>query len=68
MMKQKTILNSEIVNSIAKDYKAQAQEAGLIEDRNETLSILALNKYIDLGIDYILIGMRDTEYVEQIMK
>ena len=50
----------------ALEFKKQAQEIGLlpIEDNNP-FSVMAIETYLDYGFDYVLIGMKKPEYVDQ---
>jgi len=54
------------MNEMAKDFESQAISAGLIEDGEAPLQVRLIEKYLSYQIDYVLVGMKDTRYVEQL--
>lgn len=51
----------------ALSFKSQASEVGLLPDSNDQLfAVLAIETYLDYGFDYVLLGMRKTDYVDQV--
>ncbi len=51
----------------ALEFKRQAQEVGLLPlDSNEAFSTMAIETYLDYGFDYVLVGMKKPEYVNQL--
>lgn len=50
----------------ALEFKKQAMSVGLLPDDGERpFSVMAVETYLDYGFDYILVGMRKPEYVDQ---
>ncbi len=50
----------------ALEFKNQAQQVGLLpEDNSKVFSVMAVETYLDYGFDYVLVGMRKPEYVNQ---
>ncbi len=50
----------------AKSFSKQAIELGLLPDSNSPLSIKAVNAYFSYGVDFVLVGMRKSKYVEEL--
>jgi aryl-alcohol dehydrogenase-like predicted oxidoreductase len=51
----------------ALEFKKQAQEVGLIpDDQNKPFAVMAIETYLDYGFDYVLVGMKKLEYVDQL--
>ena len=56
------------MNDRAEAYKKQATDAGMfmgIDNTDRDLDILAMEKYLTMGVDMILVGMRKVSYVEK---
>lgn len=52
------------MTELAQEFKREAKNQ-LIEDSDRPLQNLAIEKYLDLGIDYVLVGMRSKKYVQE---
>lgn len=52
------------MNLRAKSFMEQAEKAGLVGPSEETVAVRALEKYRETGIDIVLVGMRQKEYVD----
>ncbi len=50
----------------ALDFKKQAVSVGLLPEGDERpFAVMAVETYLDYGFDYVLVGMRKPEYVDQ---
>lgn len=50
----------------ALEFKKQAVSVGLLaEDGERPFAVMAVETYLDYGFDYVLVGMRKPEYVDQ---
>ena len=48
-------------------FKRQAQEVGLIPTQShQAFSVDVIETYLNYGIDYVLLGMKKVEYVDQV--
>ena len=48
-------------------FRKQAQEVGLLPLNEEIpFSVMAIETYLDYGFDYVLVGMKKPEYVDQL--
>ncbi|PIK16017.1 aldo/keto reductase [Halobacteriovorax sp. JY17] len=54
------------MSEVAKDFEQQAISAGLIEAGDTPLQVRLIEKYLNYEIDYVLVGMKDTLYVDQL--
>ncbi|WP_372656137.1 aldo/keto reductase [Halobacteriovorax sp.] len=54
------------MSKMGKDFEEQAIKAGLIEAGDEPLQVRLIEKYLSYQIDYVLVGMKDTRYVDQL--
>lgn len=54
------------MSEMAKDFEDQAIKAGLIEAGESPLQVRLIEKYLNYQIDYVLVGMKDTRYVDQL--
>ena len=55
------------LSSKARDFKNQAQQVGLLPIQDDVpFSVMAIETYLDYGFDYVLVGMKKTEYVDQL--
>ena len=54
------------MNTRAQEFKKVAKDTGLIDDKDMDLQSLALDKYFELGADYVLCGIKSKEYVENL--
>lgn len=50
----------------AKEFEKQAVELGLIAQGTTPLAVKVLETYTQYGLDYILVGMRNEKYVDQL--
>lgn len=51
----------------ALDFKKQAQQIGLLPEGEERpFATMAIETYLDYGFDYVLVGMKKPEYVDQL--
>ena len=49
------------------EFKKQAQQIGLLPDSDDRpFSTMAIETYLDYGFDYVLVGMKKVEYVDQL--
>ena len=59
-------LSRRNMDSIAKDFREQSERMGLLPmASNKSLSVLVIEKYLELGIDHVLVGMKRDFYVDQ---
>ncbi|MBD66700.1 MAG: hypothetical protein CME62_15940 [Halobacteriovoraceae bacterium] len=54
------------MNSRAKQFEEQATNSGLLFESDKSLSQKVIAKYETFGVDYILVGMRDKKYVDDL--
>lgn len=54
------------MNDRAETFKQQAIDKGLLYESSENLSKMAIEKYQTFGVDIILVGMKDSQYVEDL--
>ena len=55
------------LSSKALEFKSQAQQVGLLPEGDETpFAKMAIETYLDYGFDYVLVGMKKPEYVDQL--
>ena len=51
----------------ALEFKDQAQKMGLLPDNiDKPFATMAIETYLDYGFDYVLVGMKKPEYVDQL--
>ena len=51
----------------ALDFKIQAQNVGLIPAHStQGFSVDVIETYLNYGIDFVLLGMKSTQYVDQV--
>jgi aryl-alcohol dehydrogenase-like predicted oxidoreductase len=60
------VFTQKNIDTRAKEFKAVAIESGLIQDEAKDLQSLAIDKYFDLGADYVLCGLKSSAYVENL--
>lgn len=54
------------MDSIANDFREQSVRMGLIPmASSKKLSVLVVEKYLELGIDHVLVGMKRSPYVDE---
>ena len=67
LMEYSQIYARRNLSNKAQDFKKQAQQMGLLPtDEDRPFATMAIETYIDYGFDYILVGMKKTEYVDQL--
>jgi aryl-alcohol dehydrogenase-like predicted oxidoreductase len=50
----------------ALEFQKQAQQVGLLPiEENKPFAVMAVETYLDYGFDYVLVGMKKPEYVDQ---
>ena len=54
------------MNKRAKQFADQATDKGLLFESDQKLSKRVIEKYQTFGVDYILVGMRSVDYVEDL--
>lgn len=61
------IYSRKNLSTKAQDFRAQAQQVGLLPLNEEIpFAVMAIETYLDYGFDYVLVGMKKTEYVDQL--
>jgi hypothetical protein len=50
----------------AEDFKTQAVSVGLLPESEKPFAVEVLETYLDYGFDYVLLGMRNIQYVNQV--
>ena len=51
----------------ALEFKRQAQDVGLLPEASDRpFATMAIETYLDYGFDYVLVGMKNPEYVDQL--
>ena len=56
-----------ILSGKALEFKNQAQQIGLIsKNEDRSFSVLAIETYLDYCFDYVLVGMKKPDYVDQL--
>lgn len=52
------------MNTRANQFKQTAVNQGLLFESDKNLAVMAIEKYFSFGIDIVLVGMREKQYVE----
>lgn len=66
LMELSLVYSRKNLSSKALEFKKQAQQVGLLPiDEEKPFSVMAVETYLDYGFDYVLVGMKKTEYVDQ---
>ena len=66
-MEVSQIYSRRNLSNKAIEFKKQAQQVGLLPDEeNRPFATMAIETYLDYGFDYVLVGMRKPEYVDQL--
>ena len=51
----------------ALEFKSQAEKVGLISDeKDRPFAVVVIESYLNYGFDFVLLGMRKVEYVDQV--
>lgn len=67
LMEYSLIYSRRNLSGKALEFKNQAQSVGLLPtDDNKAFAVMAVETYLDYGFDYVLVGMRKPEYVDQL--
>lgn len=67
LMEYSQVYSRRNLSNKALEFRNQAQQVGLLpEDPDKKFSVMAIETYLDYGFDYVLVGMRKTEYVDQL--
>ena len=54
------------MSEVGKEFERQAVKAGLIPEGDSPLQVRLIEKYLNYQIDYVIVGMKDVRYVEQL--
>lgn len=66
LMELSQIYSRRNLSAKALEFRNQAQQVGLLPiDDNKSFAVMAVETYLDYGFDYVLIGMKKPEYVDQ---
>lgn len=66
LMEFSQIYSRRTLSAKALEFKNQAQQVGLLpEQADKPFAVMAVETYLDYGFDYVLVGMKKTEYVTQ---
>lgn len=67
LMEVSQIYSRRNLSNKAIEFKKQAQQVGLLPDEeSRPFATMAIETYLDYGFDYVLVGMRKPEYVDQL--
>lgn len=67
LMEISHIYSRRNLSNKALEFKKQAQQIGLLPDVGERpFATMAIETYLDYGFDYVLVGMKKVEYVNQL--
>lgn len=67
LMEYSQIYSRRNLSNKALGFRNQAQEVGLLpNDPDKKFSVMAVETYLDYGFDYVLVGMRKPQYVEDL--
>lgn len=66
LMEYSQIYSRINLSTKALEFKNQAQQVGLLpEEDGKPFAVMAVETYLDYGFDYVLVGMKKPEYVDQ---
>lgn len=61
------LLARKNMGEIGKSFFSQAQSMGLIQNHDDKpLSVIAIEHYLNNGVDHVLVGMKKVDYVKQL--
>jgi hypothetical protein len=61
------LLSRRNMTQAALDFRQEMIQQGLINENDErALPVIACDKYLEAGIDHVLVGMRSVKYVESL--
>lgn len=67
LMEVSQVYSRRNLSNKALEFKKQAQQAGLLpSEEDRPFATMAIETYLDYGFDYVLVGMRKPEYVDQL--
>jgi aryl-alcohol dehydrogenase-like predicted oxidoreductase len=67
LMEISHVYSRRILSTKALEFKAQAEQVGLLpENADKPFATMAIETYLDYGFDYVLVGMKKPEYVDQL--
>lgn len=67
LMEYSQVYSRRNLSNKAIEFKKQAQQVGLLPDGEERpFATMAIETYLDYGFDYVLVGMKKPEYVDQL--
>ena len=67
LMEVSQIYSRRNLSNKAIEFKKQAQQVGLLpDDEDRPFATMAIETYLDYGFDYVLVGMKKPEYVDQL--
>ena len=67
LMEVSQVYSRRNLSNKALEFKKQAQQVGLLPDEEDRpFATMAIETYLDYGFDYVLVGMRKPEYVDQL--
>lgn len=67
LMEYSQLYSRRNLSNKAIEFRNQAQQVGLLpEDADKKFSVMAIETYLDYGFDYVLVGMKKPEYVDQL--
>lgn len=66
LMEYSQLYSRRNLSAKALEFRNQAQQVGLLpDDEGKPFAVMAVETYLDYGFDYVLIGMKKPEYVDQ---
>lgn len=67
LMEVSQIYSRKLLSNKAIEFQKQAQQVGLLPiDEDRAFATMAIETYLDYGFDYVLVGMKKIEYVNQL--
>ena len=67
LMEYSQLYSRRNLSNKAREFRNQAQQVGLLaEDPDKKFAVMAVETYLDYGFDYVLVGMKKPEYVDQL--
>ena len=67
LMEYSQLYSRRNLSNKAREFRNQAQQVGLLaEDPDKKFAVMAIETYLDYGFDYVLVGMKKPEYVDQL--
>ncbi len=67
LMEASQLYSRRNLSNRANEFKKQAQQIGLLPDSDaRPFATMVIETYLDYGFDYVLVGMKKPEYVDQL--